>query len=130
MASGSNKAQEKNFRPGNSHTAVNHARLTPSSVTPHATPSASQNVLLNRAGSVVSTRCCQTSLVGAKNDERMVPTGISTIAAARMGIRRQRHEPRRSEIRKREEKFPVRVLFPVELMTSLFTLDLTDSRPD
>src|SRR5688500_3275064 len=89
MANGSNSAHEKNFRPGNSHTAVNHARLTPSSVTPTTTPRASQNVLTNRSGSVVSTKCCQTSPVGGQSEETTVPTGISTSPATRKGIRPQ-----------------------------------------
>ena len=94
MASGSNNAHEKNLRPGNSHTAVNQARLTPNSAEPAATPTASQNVLTSRPASVVSTRCCQTSPAGTNKDEMTVPTGTSTTAATRKGMRRQPFEAR------------------------------------
>jgi len=89
MASGNNRPQEKIFRPGNSHTAVNQAKLTPSSAEPTATPRVSQNVFINNLGKMVSTKCCQTSPVGVRNDKRTVPTGISTSTATRTGMKRQ-----------------------------------------
>src|SRR5687768_3547873 len=121
MASGRKSAQEKNFRPGNSHTAVNQARLTPSSVAPTATPRASQNVLITRSASVVSTRCCQTSPVGAKSDDMTVPTGISTSAATRKGIRRQPDEARLVKAEKLEKPFLVLALFAVASSVPSFT---------
>jgi hypothetical protein len=89
IASGSNSAQEKNLLPGNSHTPVNQAKLTPSTVEQIATPNASQKVFTNKLGKVVSTKCFQTSPAGVRNDKITVPTGISTKIATRMDMKRQ-----------------------------------------
>lgn len=90
IASGSNKAQENILRPGNSHTAVNQARLTPRSADPEVTPNVNQHVLISRLRRVVSIKCCQISFVGERNDETTTtPTGISTSVATKKGIKRQ-----------------------------------------
>ncbi len=98
MASGRSRAQEKNPLPGKSHTAVNHARLTPKNAVPRDTPKASQKVFATSSASVVSTRCCHTSPAGAKSEETTVPTGISTSVAMKTGIRRQPTELRTARI--------------------------------
>ena len=85
-ASGSNSPQEKIFRPGKSHTAVNQARLTPNTAELTATPNASQNEFNSSLNRVVSTKCCQISPAGVRNDNITVPTGISTKIATITGI--------------------------------------------
>src|SRR3990172_5349112 len=82
-ASGSISAQSNSLRPGKSHAAVSQARLTPSSTVPTATPSTSQNVLINNSTKTVSTRCRQTPLAGENTEERTIPKGAKTRAAIR-----------------------------------------------
>jgi len=76
---------------------VNQAKLTPSSAELTATPSVSQNVFTNKLGKVVSTKCCQTSPAGVRNDKITVPTGISTSTATRTGMKRQLNIARKTE---------------------------------
>src|SRR5687768_5139990 len=122
MASGNSNAQEKNFRPGNSHTAVNQARLTPITVVPDATPRTSQNVFTRRPGNVVSSRCCQMSPEGAKREEITVPTGIRTSAATRNGMRRQPGNRRCLKGKYSKKVFRDAVPSAVALNVSPFTL--------
>ena len=64
------KPQERNLLPGNSQTAVSQAKLTPSSITPQATPSTSQNVLISRPGSVVLVESMPPDIRGWSEERR------------------------------------------------------------
>ena len=82
-ASGINKAQAKNFLPGNTHTLVNQAQPTPIISVPTPTPSISKAELSRYSLSTVVRRCCQTSLDGYSRKLAIVKMGRLSNAATR-----------------------------------------------
>ena len=84
-ASGINRAQEKNFLPGNTHTLVNQAQPTPMTRVPTPTPSIISAEFSRYSLSTVARRCCQTSLDGYSKKLAMVKMGrLSSTATRKM----------------------------------------------
>lgn len=81
MASGSNRDQEKYFRPGKSQAPVNQARLTPSRSVPVETPRTRVKVLSRRRLSKVSCRCSQISHAGSNHAKASTDKGTRTSKA-------------------------------------------------
>src|SRR5579884_620836 len=97
-------AQSSHRLPGKSYAAINQARLTPTNVVPHATPSSSQRVFVIRVIRVVWTKWSQTSLVSEKMEKRTTPSGARTRPASRRVARCQRS----GQARRTREERPLR----------------------
>jgi hypothetical protein len=86
MASGSIRAQLKNFLPGKSHTAVSHAAPTPIMDVPAITPTHRIKVFFSKSIKRVSTICCQISDSGCRKNDRITKIGKSTHIAENTAI--------------------------------------------
>src|SRR5690625_5652914 len=86
-------AQCSERRPGNSHTAVSQARLTPKSRVQKPTPNTKMIVLPSRRASWVSIKCCQSSVCGSAQLTTLTLTVCRTKTTIMIMGRRQIHGP-------------------------------------